>query len=64
VSRLRFSGAIAGAGSSSGVRLVVGRWLDSPLGAFADVMVQDAAGNRTLLAPSAGSGTARPTCTR
>ena len=54
VSRLRFAGAIAGAGSTSGVRLVVGRWLESPLGAFADVMVEDAAGHRTLLAPSPG----------
>lgn len=51
--RLRFTGAIAGVGSSSGVRLVVGRWDDSPLGAFADVMVEDALGHRTLLAPSA-----------
>ena len=32
--------------------MVVGRWADSPLGAFADVMVADAAGRRTLLAPS------------
>ena len=54
VSRLRFVGAIAGAGSTSGVRLVVGRWLESPLGTFADVMVEDAAGHRTLLAPSPG----------
>ncbi len=51
--RLRFTGAIAGVGSTSGVRLVVGRWDDSPLGAFADVMVEDATGHRTLLAPSA-----------
>jgi hypothetical protein len=35
------------------VRLVVGRWDASPLGAFADVMVEDAGGHRTLLAPSA-----------
>ena len=51
--RLRFSGAIAGVGSTSGVRFVVGRWVDSPLGPFADVMVEDASGHRTLLAPSA-----------
>lgn len=50
--RLRFTGAIAGVGSTSGVRFVVGRWDDSPLGSFADVMVEDAAGHRTLLAPS------------
>ena len=50
--RLRFTGAIAGVGSTSGVRFVVGRWVASPLGAFADVMVEDASGHRTLLAPS------------
>ncbi|KRF26441.1 hypothetical protein [Phycicoccus sp. Soil803] len=50
--RLRFAGAIAGVGSTSGVRFVVGRWTDSPLGPFADVMVEDASGHRTLLAPS------------
>jgi hypothetical protein len=50
--RLRFSGAIAGAGSSSGVRFVVGRWTKSPFGPFADVMVEDASGHRTLLAPN------------
>ncbi|SDP63645.1 hypothetical protein SAMN04489867_3235 [Pedococcus dokdonensis] len=49
--RLRFTGAIAGVGSTSGVRFVVGRWTESPLGSFADVMVEDAAGHRTLLAP-------------
>jgi hypothetical protein len=52
VTRHRFRGAIAGAGSTSGVRLVVGRWTDTPLGAFADVMLEDAAGHRVLLAPS------------
>ena len=35
-----------------GVRLVVGVWDDSPLGAFADVMVERADGHRLLLAPS------------
>ncbi len=50
--RLRFTGAIAGVGSSSGVRLVVGHWLASPFGAFTDVMVEDANGHRTLLAPT------------
>jgi hypothetical protein len=52
VQRLRFTGAIAGVGSTSGVRFVVGRWTDTPLGPFADVMVEDAPGHRTLLAPS------------
>ena len=37
--RHRFTGAIAGVGSRSGVRVVVGTWRTSPLGAFADVML-------------------------
>ena len=45
-------GAIAGVGSTSGVRVVVGRWDRSPLGAFADAMVAEADGRRVLLAPS------------
>lgn len=49
--RERFTGRIAGVGSTSGVRVVVGRWDDSPWGAFADVMVEDASGHRVLLAP-------------
>ncbi|WP_210443339.1 hypothetical protein [Nocardioides sp. SYSU D00065] len=49
--RERFTGRIAGVGSTSGVRVVVGRWDDSPWGPFADVMVEDAAGHRVLLAP-------------
>ncbi|WP_240641224.1 hypothetical protein [Nocardioides ferulae] len=49
--RLRFRGEIAGAGSTSGVRVVVGRWVETPLGAFADAMVETAAGHRVLLAP-------------
>ncbi|WP_146359325.1 hypothetical protein [Arthrobacter yangruifuii] len=48
----RFRGYIAGLGTSSGTRLVVGHWLQSPLGALTDVMVEDDAGLRTLLAPS------------
>ncbi|WP_313406166.1 hypothetical protein [Aeromicrobium sp.] len=50
--RERFVGRIAGVGSTSGVRVVVGRWDASPWGAFADVMIEDAAGHRVLLAPS------------
>lgn len=50
--RQRFQGAIAGVGSTSGVRVVVGRWDRSPLGAFADAMVAEADGRRVLLAPS------------
>jgi hypothetical protein len=52
VSRQRFRGAIAGVGTTSGVRVVVGRWDESPYGAFADVMVETAAGRRVLLAPT------------
>ncbi len=49
--RDRFTGRIAGAGSSSGIRIVVGRWDASPWGPFADVMIEDADGHRVLLAP-------------
>ena len=48
----RFDGAIAGVGTTSGVRVVVGRWDASPYGAFADVMVETAGGHRVLLAPT------------
>lgn len=51
--RHRFAGAIAGVGSTSGVRVVVGHWPDSPLGSFTDVMVAEADGTRVLLAPDA-----------
>ncbi|MCV7171472.1 hypothetical protein H7I41_16275 [Mycobacterium manitobense] len=59
-----FSGHIAGVGSQSGHRLVVGSWQTSPFGAFTDVMVQRAGGRersdggigtddeRVLLAPT------------
>ena len=49
--RDRFHGRIAGVGSTSGVRLVVGRWDAGPWGPFADVMVATASGRRVLLAP-------------
>ena len=49
--RHRFRGAIAGVGSTSGVRVVVGHWRHTPLGAFSDAMVETAAGHRVLLAP-------------
>jgi hypothetical protein len=51
VRRDRFTGAIAGVGSTSGVRVVVGRWDDSPFGSFADVMLAEPDGTRVLLAP-------------
>jgi hypothetical protein len=50
----RFTGYIAGFGTAAGTRCVVGHWLDSPLGAFTDVMVEHGGGERTLLAPNAG----------
>ena len=50
--RQRFRGRIAGVGSTSGVRVVVGWWTESPFGAFADAMVERADGHRLLLAPS------------
>ena len=52
MTRSRFRGAIAGAGSTFGTRLVVGHWPESPFGPFTDVMVETAAGHRVLLAPS------------
>jgi hypothetical protein len=48
----RFRGEIAGIGSSSGTRIVVGRWAASPLGSFTDAMVETARGYRVLVAPS------------
>lgn len=50
--RERFRGAIAGVGSASGVRVVVGRWHDTPWGPFSDAMVATASGHRVLLAPT------------
>ena len=44
--RWTFDGHIAGIGAQSGLRAVVGVWHKSPLGAFADVMVQLPAGQR------------------
>ncbi len=49
--RERFVGRIAGVGSTSGTRVVVGRWDSTPWGPFADVMVEEASGHRVLLVP-------------
>lgn len=54
--RHRFQGQIAGLGSTSGVRVVVGRWDSSPMGAFADVMLERADGHRVLYAPTSAVG--------
>lgn len=50
--RERYQGRIAGVGTTSGTRLVVGNWAHTPLGVFADVMVERPDGHRVLLAPS------------
>ncbi|OII12506.1 hypothetical protein [Curtobacterium sp. MCBA15_008] len=47
----RFRGRIAGVGTTSGVRLVVGMWERSPFGAFTDVFVELPDGSSVLLAP-------------
>lgn len=52
--RQNFRGQIAGVGSTSGVRVVVGWWHESPFGQFADAMVERADGHRLLIAPSDG----------
>lgn len=48
----RFDGSIAGLGTATGLRVVVGHWPRSPFGAFTDVMVEQPDGHRVLLAPS------------
>ncbi|MFE7900210.1 hypothetical protein ACFU3E_22330 [Streptomyces sp. NPDC057424] len=49
---LRFDGWIAGIGTASGVRVVLGHWARSPFGPFSDVMIEGADGHRLLLAPT------------
>ena len=51
--RERYQGRIAGVGTTSGTRLVVGHWAHTPLDSFSDVMVERPDGHRVLLAPSA-----------
>jgi hypothetical protein len=48
---MEFDGHILGASFASGDRIVVGRWLRSPFGPFADVMWCGPHGRRVLLAP-------------
>ncbi|MEV8567321.1 hypothetical protein AB0436_17400 [Streptomyces sp. NPDC051322] len=50
--RLRFDGWIAGMGTPSGTRIVLGHWERSPFGPFSDVMLERADGERLLLAPT------------
>ena len=47
----RFTGHIAGVGTASGLRLVLGAWHTTPHGPFADVMLAHPDGTRQLLAP-------------
>lgn len=49
---LSFAGHIAGFGTGSGVRIVVGTWTKSPFGTFTDVMLQTSDDERVLLAPN------------
>lgn len=48
----RFYGWIAGVGTASGTRLVLGHWITTPLWSFSDIMVAHPDGRRQLLAPS------------
>src|SRR5919202_548661 len=50
--RLRFVGVIAGLGTQSGVRIVVGHWTRSPFGPVTDVMIEKPDGHRLLMAPT------------
>jgi hypothetical protein len=50
--RWQFTGWIAGFGTASGHRVVVGHWQESPYGAVTDAMVEGSAGHRTLYAPA------------
>jgi hypothetical protein len=51
-SREQFTGWIAGFGTDSGHRVVIGHWAASPYGVVTDVMVEDPSGHRTLYAPT------------
>ncbi|MDQ2791728.1 MAG: hypothetical protein M3Y73_19280 [Actinomycetota bacterium] len=50
--RWRFDGEIAAFGTTSGHRIVVGRWPTSPFGPISDVMIETPDGTRLLIAPS------------
>ena len=47
-----FEGHIAGIGTASGLRAVVGLWAQSPFGPVTDAMVELPSGHRILLAPT------------
>jgi hypothetical protein len=48
----RFDGWIAGVGTTTGLRVVIGHWARSPFGPFTDVMIEQPSGWRVLLAPT------------
>ncbi|MGW7824731.1 hypothetical protein ACWGLF_43310 [Streptomyces puniciscabiei] len=50
--RWRFDGWIAGIGTASGARLILGHWPCSSFGPFSDVMLEGPDGHRLLLAPT------------
>ena len=52
--RWRFDGEIAAFGTTTGHRLVVGRWPVSPFGPFSDAMLETPDGTRLLIAPNDG----------
>lgn len=47
-----FDGRIAGLGTTSGTRIVLGLWRRTPLGPFADAMIERPDGERILIAPA------------
>ena len=49
---MQFDGRIAGLGTTSGVRLVIGIWRGTSSGPSPDVMIEQADGHRVLLAPT------------
>jgi len=51
--RWRFDGEIAAFGTTTGHRVVIGRWPVSPFGPISDVMLETPDGTRLLIAPSA-----------
>ncbi|MDW4903976.1 hypothetical protein RB628_01105 [Streptomyces sp. ADMS] len=53
--RFRFDGWIAGMGTVSGTRIVLGHWPRSPFGPFSDVMLEQSDGKRLLLAPTSAT---------
>ena len=47
-----FAGRITSTGFSSGDRIVIGDWRDSPIGSFTNIMWAKPDGTRVLLSPS------------